>query len=69
MTDTPLLQVVSGDPSPDELAAVTVLLTALGRPSDEPAEAADSTGWADLSLRIRRLPAPGPGAWRASAWS
>ncbi|MFL6164211.1 MAG: acyl-CoA carboxylase subunit epsilon [Jatrophihabitantaceae bacterium] len=64
----PFLRIVSGDPSPAELAAVTVVLTALARGgarSDLPT----AGGWSDLSLRIRRVPAPGPGAWRNSAWS
>ena len=26
-------------------------------------------GWADPALRLRRPLPPGPGAWRASAWS
>ena len=70
MTDQePFLRVVSGNPTPAELAAVTVLLTALtraGGPAEQPAPA---SGWSDLSLRIRRMPPPGPGAWRNSAWS
>jgi hypothetical protein len=66
--DEPFLQVVSGDPTPAELAAVTVLLTALTRAAGE-SEPAPAGGWSDLSLRIRRMPPPGPGAWRNSAWS
>jgi hypothetical protein len=66
-SDEPFLRIVSGDPTPDEVAAVTVLLTALARrnPAPEPSPG----GWSDLSLRIRRMPAPGPGAWRNAAWS
>ena len=64
----PFLQVVSGNPTPAELAAVTVLLTALSRAETEPQPPPAAGGWTDLSLRITRLPAPGPGAWRNSAW-
>jgi hypothetical protein len=66
--DEPLLRIVSGNPTPDELAAVTVLLTALRRTAAEPEQPAPAGGWSDLSLRIRRVPAPGPGAWRSAAW-
>ena len=68
MSEQPLLRIVRGDPTPEELAAVTVVLTALSRRTPEPVSPA-AGGWSDLSLRIRRIPAPGPGAWRSSAWS
>jgi hypothetical protein len=67
--EQPFLRVVSGDPTPAELAAVTVLLTALTRARTEPERPAPAGGWSDLSLRIRRMPPPGPAAWRNSAWS
>jgi len=66
--EQPFLRVVSGNPTPDELAALTVLLATAGQPAEADDPAA-TTGWGDLSLRLRRLPAPGPGAWRSSAWS
>jgi Acyl-CoA carboxylase epsilon subunit len=65
--DRPVLRIVRGDPTPDELAAVTVLLAALAR-SGSAAQPAPPSGWTDLSLRLRRTPMPGPGAWRNSAW-
>lgn len=65
----PFLRVVSGDPTPDELAAVTVVLAALARSGERPTSPPPAGGWTDLSLRIRRVPAPGPGAWRSAAWS
>ena len=69
MSEQPFLQVVSGDPTPAELAAVTVLLTVLTRGGGKSEQPAPASGWTDLSLRIRRMPPPGPGAWRNSAWS
>ena len=66
--DQPALRIVRGEPTPDELAAVTVLLTALAR-AGSAAQPPSPSGWIDLSLRLRRTPAPGPGAWRNSAWS
>lgn len=66
-TTQPALRIVSGDPSPEELAAVTVVLTLLGRAGEPPAES-EPSAWSDLSLRLRRPLPPGPGAWRNSAW-
>ncbi|MDQ2837957.1 MAG: acyl-CoA carboxylase subunit epsilon [Actinomycetota bacterium] len=67
--EVPVLQIVSGNPDAQELAAVTALLTALatssggsGGPAGQPG------GWSDLSLRLRRSVPPGPGAWRNSTW-
>jgi hypothetical protein len=63
-----VLRVLSGQPSAAELAAVTVLLlAAAGSAPAEPAPVPPSGGWADPARRLRRPPAPGPGAWRASA--
>jgi hypothetical protein len=62
--------VTSGNPTPDELAAVTVvLLAARSRTSSGVEPARQVGGWADPALRLRRPLPPGPGAWRASAWS
>jgi hypothetical protein len=62
----PLLTVVSGQPSEDELAALTAVVVALaGASSDEPARPG---GWSDLSLRLRRPLPHGPNAWRNSRW-
>jgi hypothetical protein len=69
VSEQPFLQVVSGEPTPAELAAVTVLLTALTRAGGKSERPAPAGGWSDLSLRIRRMPPPGPGAWRNSSWT
>jgi hypothetical protein len=63
----PLLKVVSGQPSDDELAALTAVVLALAGdgPSHEPA---GTGGWSDLSLRLRRPLPHGPNAWRDSRW-
>lgn len=60
----PLLRVVRGNPSPDELAALVVVVAALQR-SPSPAPPAGSR-WGRPQLR-RDLPR-GAGAWRASVW-
>jgi hypothetical protein len=66
----PVFQITSGAPTPEETAAVTVLLLALaGARAAGPQPAQQVGGWADPALRLRRPLPPGPGAWRASAWS
>ena len=57
--------VVRGDATPDELAALTVVLSALG--GGEATTPAPVGGWGGAGTGVRRTPASGPGAWRASA--
>ncbi len=65
----PVLRITSGQPTDDELAAVTGLLLAIARSRAAAAPPVrQAGGWADPALRLRRPPPPGPGAWRASAW-
>jgi len=61
----PLLRVVSGDPSDDELAALTVVVAALSqrRPRRRPAPVG---AWADRGALHRRPGRAGAGGWRAS---
>ena len=62
--------ITAGNPTPEEVAAVTVLLLAAARSrTSEAAPAQQVGGWADPALRLRRPLPPGPGAWRASAWT
>ena len=66
----PVIQITSGHPTPDELAAVTVLLLSITRSQGSGAQPAQPVGgWADPALRLRRPLPAGPGAWRASTWS
>jgi len=66
--DRPLLTVVRGDPTPEELAAVVVVLAGrAGQAGAAPARSAPSSHWAAKSRLLRAPLAPGPGAWRASA--
>ncbi|MEV5825025.1 acyl-CoA carboxylase subunit epsilon [Spirillospora sp. NPDC052242] len=71
----PFLQVVRGDPTPEEVAALVAVLTARAAAA---AAARDGRGparpsrWADRSRLVRgaagtAVPPRGPGAWRASA--
>jgi hypothetical protein len=59
-----VLRVVRGEPSPEELAALVLVLSAAGTPAPEPA--ATRSTWA-ASGRPQAGPAAGRGAWRASA--
>ena len=65
MTDRPLLRVVRGEPSDEELAALTAVL--LGAAAARAADSPRRSAWADRSAGMRRPLYPGPGAWRASA--
>ena len=68
--EVPMLRVVGGSPSPEELAAVTAVLTALvaeaaAAPLATPRDAATSpSGWSSRSARLRRPIDRGPGRWR-----
>jgi hypothetical protein len=63
------LKVVAGHPSAEELAALTVALSAMlaarRGPAGQPGRAA--SGWADRSRMMGAPPGPGRGAWRRSA--
>ncbi len=68
--DQPVLRITSGRPTPAELAAVTAVLLAIaGSMPSGVAPGRAIGGWADPTLRLRRLPPAAPGAWRASAWA
>jgi hypothetical protein len=60
-----LFRVVKGDPTPEELAALTVVLAAASG-GEAPAPKRRSL-WGQPAAGIRRPLQPGPGAWRASA--
>jgi hypothetical protein len=63
----PLLRVVRGDASPEEIAALVAVLMA--RAGDAGAPGQDRSGsrsWSDRSRQLRRPLFPGPGAWRRS---
>ena len=64
MTESPpLLRVVRGNPTPEELAALIAVVSTRGGAVEEPAPARSL--WAAPALR--RPLSPGPGAWRASS--
>jgi len=67
----PLLRVVGGSPTPEELAAVTAVLTALEAEAAESAReaprdlSASPSGWSSRAARLRRPVDRGPGRWRS----
>jgi acyl-CoA carboxylase epsilon subunit len=62
----PLLRVVRGDATPEEIAALVAVLAARsGGEAPAPPRSVKNT-WSDRSRLLRRPLATGPGAWRAS---
>jgi Acyl-CoA carboxylase epsilon subunit len=61
----PALQVVKGNPSEDELAAVVMVLKARTPGSAAPAGDLEN-GWSAYWRAVRAPLRPGPGGWRAS---
>jgi hypothetical protein len=69
MTDpTPVLRVVKGDPTPEELAALVSVISARAATA-VPAQAGPerASDWATYWRNARVPFRPGPGRWRASA--
>jgi hypothetical protein len=62
----PLLRVVRGDPTPEELAALVAVVTARAAAS-APGTARPRAAWGDPARAVRRPVTPGPDGWRASA--
>ena len=63
----PLFRVVRGTPTDVELAALSVVLSALARPTEESAPPAQGpSAWAASGRGGRALLARGPDAWRRS---
>jgi len=64
----PLLRVVRGDATAEEIAALVAVLVMRSADAEAPGQARSVSGsWADRSRLLRRPLSPGPGAWRRSA--
>jgi hypothetical protein len=61
----PLLRVVRGEPTADEVAALVAVLAARAAAAPEP-PARPRSLWRDRTALLRTQRMPGPGAWRAS---
>jgi hypothetical protein len=60
----PLLKLVRGDATPEEVAAIVAVLAAHAAASAAPAPAPARSVWADRGLAMRTAAGPGPGGWR-----
>ena len=65
MSEPPLLTVVRGAPTDEELAALTVVVAALSQ-GRRRRGVTPVGGWASYADRCRPPVRPGPGGWRAS---
>jgi hypothetical protein len=63
--DAPLLSVVKGQPTADELAALTAVVLSLGGDQQAPADKPSVRHWVRRQ-QLRLDPTPGPGAWKRS---
>ena len=64
-TERPLLRVVRGEPTPDELAALVAVVTMRRQKQDATDE--PMSLWCDRTPLLRRPIHAGPDAWRAAA--
>lgn len=64
--DPPVLRVLSGEPSPEDLAVITAILSAAGSTNADTTDQPPRT-WAAYWRQVRPTMRPGPGAWRASS--
>jgi hypothetical protein len=63
---TPLLRVVRGEPTAEELAALTMVVATLSQRRPSRRRPSPIGGWASRADAVRTPPQPGPGGWRAS---
>ncbi len=64
----PLLRVVKGDPTPEEVAALVAVVSAMATgASAAGAQARPRSEWSANHRRLRGIHRPAPGAWRAGA--
>ena len=62
----PQLRVVRGDPTAEELAVLTAIVTAAASVAPEPAPVPTRGRWSDPAWQHRRQLLHGPGGWRAA---
>jgi hypothetical protein len=65
----PLLRVVRGRPTDEDVAALVVVLAACAASAPASPRPRPRQGWSDRAALLRRPPHAGPGGWRASALS
>ncbi len=62
----PVLRIINGDATPEEVAAVVAVLSTIGGGSAAPAPRR-TPAWAAPHRLVRRTLPHGPGGWRASS--
>ncbi len=62
---TPILKVINPDATPEEVAALVAVFSALGSAAGEPPKR-PRPAWSDPARGVRRTHRHGDGAWRAS---
>ncbi len=71
MSDRPVLRVVAGDATPEEIAAVLAAVTAASTAAEEPPAPATTSIWAAPGYAHRQIRAtftPSRDGWRTSFW-
>jgi hypothetical protein len=63
--EEPLLRVVAGNPTDEELAALTAVVLAMGGGGDSSDGRGPGRSWLRRAM-LRLHPLPGPGSWRRS---
>jgi hypothetical protein len=64
----PVLRIVKGDPTPEEIAALVTVLSARTAAVGGEEPPPRRSEWAGHERRMRRPVHPSPGGWRASAF-
>jgi hypothetical protein len=64
----PALTIVSGSPTPEELAALAAVVAAAGSADPAPVEPVRRGSWNDPAAQHRRQLTPGPNGWRTVSW-
>jgi len=67
--DRPVLRVVRGDPTPEELAALVAVVAARSARGGGSAGPPRRSAWNDPARLVRAPMRPQPGGWRAAALS
>ncbi|HSP59954.1 MAG TPA: acyl-CoA carboxylase epsilon subunit [Ornithinimicrobium sp.] len=67
VAEAPVIRVERGNPTPEQLAALTVVLAAAGGPDEPGSTGRRRTLWTARTRFARPRPAVGPDGWRASA--
>jgi hypothetical protein len=65
--DQPVLRVIRGNATPEEIAAIVAVLTLRGQPA-APAPSRTLSIWADKGRMMREPVFPSSGGWRRSAF-